>query len=74
MQFTAAGAADGNANASVMVERAELIDEVNDDAGEFYNEEENGGEAEEAEDDYDEELDHPGEVSISKKIWTFFTT
>lgn len=43
--------------------------EVNDTLG-FYNEEEIGCEAGEGEVDYIEELDHLGEVSISKKIWT----
>lgn len=73
LQFTAADAADKNADAPGTAEEAALIEEVNDPR-ELYNEKENESEAEEAQYDYDEELDHPGDVSISKKIWTFFTT
>lgn len=58
--------------AAESVENRKLIPEVNgtSDCGD---EDENNSSVHESDDDYDEE-EQPGEASIGKKIWTFFTT
>lgn len=71
------GNVDGNNDSARLVENMELRQDPNgpgDIAG--SDEDENGSlEHEEEDDNLDgEESDHPGEVSMGKKIWTFFTT
>lgn len=63
---------DDNADGQKSIENTELSEEVNETA-EFVEEDENGSTALEDEDD-DDDSDHPGEVSIGKKLWKFFTS
>lgn len=69
MQFTAVNVVDDNVNSAKPDENEEAVG-----SEELSGEDENGSALNEAEDDYDDELEHPGAASIGKKIWTFFTT
>ncbi|XP_010265318.1 PREDICTED: protein CROWDED NUCLEI 1 isoform X2 [Nelumbo nucifera] len=73
----------GNAEAMMLIGNAELSEEVNgttEGPVEYGDEEyasegdEGDGFGDEDEDDDDDESEHPGEVSIGKKLWNFFTT
>ncbi|EEF36393.1 DNA double-strand break repair rad50 ATPase, putative [Ricinus communis] len=65
-----------------LVEYAALSEEVNgtpDEGGEFgvaeeYRSESHRGDEDDEEDEDEDESVHPGEASIGKKLWTFFTT
>ncbi|XP_057488191.1 nuclear matrix constituent protein 1-like [Actinidia eriantha] len=84
LQFeTAAGAEDGNADTSSKpVDNIVLSEEVNgileDGTREDGNSEcrsvSNGEDDEDDSDGDDEESEHPGEVSVGKKLWKFITT
>ncbi|XP_057462621.1 nuclear matrix constituent protein 1-like [Actinidia eriantha] len=84
LQFeTAAGAEDGNADTSSKpVDNMVLSEEVNgipeEGMGEDGNSEcrtvSNGEDDEDDSDGDDEESEHPGEVSVGKKLWKFITT
>lgn len=68
---------DDHTDLAKSVQLTELSEEVNGTT-EYGDEDENGSpthEEEEDEEDFDEDdSEHPGEVSIGKKIWTFFTS
>lgn len=55
------------------VENTEFSEETND-ATDYVQEDKSGSRGQEEEDEFDDEFEHPGEVSIGKRIWTFFTT
>ncbi|KAK6242859.1 hypothetical protein QQP08_008851 [Theobroma cacao] len=63
---------DDNANAAKPVGSVDLSEEVG--TAENGNEDQSVSSINEDEDDSDDEIEHPGEVSIGKKIWTFFTS
>lgn len=77
MQFKTLSDIDNdNGDVAKSVENAHLSEEVNG-TPEYGNEDENGSiihEAEDNSDDDDDESEHPGEASIGRKLWTFFTT
>lgn len=64
-----------NQNAAKSVRSVDLSEEVNGTA-ENVDEDQSGSiiHEDEDDDDYDDEIDHPGEVSIGKKIWTFLSS
>ncbi|XP_004297151.1 PREDICTED: putative nuclear matrix constituent protein 1-like protein [Fragaria vesca subsp. vesca] len=65
---------NGKADATKLVEEAELSTELNGTESSHSTGGESGDSSgDESGDDYDDE-DHPGQVSIGKKIWTFFST
>ncbi|KAI6676982.1 hypothetical protein NL676_037778 [Syzygium grande] len=69
VRFTAVNVVDDNVNSAKPDENEETVG-----LEELSGEDENGSALNEAVDDYDDELEHPGAASIGKKIWTFFTT
>lgn len=77
-QFKDAGGKGGRADRShAYVDNIALSDEVNGTAGEReYSGEEFRSEDREEDDDNgdDEEVNHPGEASVGRKLWTFLTT
>ncbi|PRQ20251.1 hypothetical protein RchiOBHm_Chr7g0226101 [Rosa chinensis] len=75
-QDTVNGNADADADATKLVEETELSTEVNgteSSGGNSTGGESDNSTGDESGDDYDDE-DHPGQASIGKKIWTFFST
>ncbi|KAK6927980.1 hypothetical protein RJ641_006571 [Dillenia turbinata] len=70
--------ADGNGDVvKVMTEATVLSEEVDGTpqrTGEFHGGDEDEEESSLADYEYDEEPEHPGEASIGKKLWKFFTT
>ncbi|XWS64369.1 hypothetical protein CRYUN_Cryun06bG0180200 [Craigia yunnanensis] len=64
---------DDNNNAAKSVGSVDLREEVSGTA-ENGDEDQSGSTIHEDEDDYDDEIEHPGEVSVGKRIWTFFTS
>ncbi|KAH9707603.1 protein crowded nuclei 2 [Citrus sinensis] len=64
---------DENADAPKSIENTVLSEEVNG-TSEYVDEDENGGRVLEDEEDDDDDSDHPGEASIGKKLWNFFTS
>lgn len=80
----AADKQDSNAEtANNMVDTAGFSEEVNEtsevpkdyeEGDQGYRTDEDHGMGDNDEVDEDEEAEHPGEVSIGKKIWTFITT
>lgn len=77
MQFKTLSDIDNDdGDVAKLVENAHLSEEVNG-TPEYGNEDENVSTIHEAEDNSDgddDESEHPGEASIGRKLWTFFTT
>lgn len=77
-QFKNAGGANGGSagRARTFVDDTAQSEEVNETAGERDSGEEFRSESREVDDnDGDgDEVDHPGQASIGKKLWTFLTT
>lgn len=66
---------DAHEDANNAIRAAEESEEVNA-SSEYTNADRSGstgGDGEDSDDD-EEEVEHPGEASISKKLWTFFST
>lgn len=73
LQFITSEDIGDSTDAAESVENTKLCMEING-TSECGDEDENNSSVHESvEDDYDYE-EQPGEVSIGKKIWTFFTT
>lgn len=65
---------DENADAPKSIENTVLSEEVNG-TSEYVDEDESGSQVlEDEEDDDDDDSYHPGEASIGKKLWNFFTS
>ncbi|OMP04355.1 hypothetical protein COLO4_09721 [Corchorus olitorius] len=73
VRFTAGADVDDDANVAKSVGNVELSEEVNG-SSENGDEDQSGSTMNEDEEDYGDETEQPGEVSIGKKIWTFFTS
>lgn len=72
VQFITPADANNNTGSARSGENTELSVEVNGNS-EYGGEDENGSTIHESDYDEDEEQ-QPGEVSIGKKLWNFFTT
>lgn len=75
MQFkSTTDTVDENADAPKSIENTVLSEEVNG-TSEYVDEDESGSRVlEDEEDDDDDDSYHPGEASIGKKLWNFFTS
>lgn len=76
MQFKTVDIVGGNNDSARLAENMELRQEIPGNPGDTPGyEDENGSMSHEEDDNSDEdESEHPGEASIGKKLWNFFTT